>query len=102
MPPEERSQSAIIVGKAISMLRGRLSISRAALAARAELETNFVSHLEEGLVNPTWGDMRRVAAGLGVSLEELASEVERLESGAERPSLKRVPSSNAGNEAKRS
>jgi len=65
------------LGKAVQELRQRAGLSRAALAARAELDATSIARIEEGAIDPTWGSMRRIAAGLGVSLEELAEEAER-------------------------
>ncbi|HET7417564.1 MAG TPA: helix-turn-helix transcriptional regulator [Solirubrobacterales bacterium] len=65
------------LGKAVRELRQRTGLSREALAARAELDATSISRIEEGAIDPTWGSMRRIAAGLGVSLEELAEEAER-------------------------
>jgi transcriptional regulator with XRE-family HTH domain len=65
------------LGKAVQELRQRAGLSRAALAARAELDDTSVSRIEAGTIDPTWGSMRRIAKGLGVSLRELAEEAER-------------------------
>lgn len=35
--------------------------------------------MESGRVNPTWGNVRRIAIGLDVQLPELAALAERLE-----------------------
>ena len=35
--------------------------------------------LEAGRTNPTWGSVRRIAAGLGVALAELAALAEEIE-----------------------
>jgi len=45
----------------------------------AGLHPTSISHLESGRVNPTWGNVRRVAEGLGVPLPELAALAEDLE-----------------------
>ena len=65
------------LGKAVEALRRRAGLSRAELAARAELDATSISRIEAGAIDPTWGSMRRIASGLGVSLEELAEEAER-------------------------
>ncbi|HXR61073.1 MAG TPA: helix-turn-helix transcriptional regulator [Solirubrobacterales bacterium] len=65
------------LGKAVRVLRNRAGLSRAELAVRAELDATSVSRIEAGAIDPTWGSMRRIAKGLGVSLRELAEEAER-------------------------
>lgn len=65
------------LGKAVRALRNQAGLSRAELAARAELDATSVARLEAGTVDPSWGSMRRIAKGLGVSLKELAEEAER-------------------------
>jgi transcriptional regulator with XRE-family HTH domain len=70
------------LGEAVRELRRRAGLSREELAARAELEASCVARLEEGEVDPTWGSMRRLAAGLGVPLEDLAELAESIEEGS--------------------
>jgi transcriptional regulator with XRE-family HTH domain len=65
------------LGKAVQELRQRAGLSRAELAKLAELDATTVSRIEAGTIDPTWGSMRRIAEGLGVSLRELAEEAER-------------------------
>jgi transcriptional regulator with XRE-family HTH domain len=67
------------LGKAVGSLRKEAGIDQAALAERAELPTSLVTELESGLSDPTWGDMRKVAEALGVSLEALSELAEELE-----------------------
>jgi transcriptional regulator with XRE-family HTH domain len=60
------------LGKAVRALRRRAGLSQEELAARAELEPGLVARVEAGEEDPLWGDMRRLAAVLGVSLKEIA------------------------------
>ena len=46
--------------------RGQLS--QEALGHRAEIHPTWISHIESGRINPTWGNVRRIAIGLGVPL----------------------------------
>lgn len=64
---------------AVRRLRKEVGLSQPALADRAEVSASWISRLESGDHDPTWGDMRRVAAGLGVSLERLSEVAEELE-----------------------
>lgn len=54
-------------------------LSQETLAFRAKFHPTWISHLESGRVNPTWGSMRRIATGLYVPLSELAELAEELE-----------------------
>jgi len=65
---------------AVRQLRKEAGLSQSALADRAGISTSWISKIEGGGHDPTWGDMRRVAAGLGVSLEKLSEVAEELES----------------------
>jgi len=64
---------------AIRQLRHRAQLSQEALGLRAGIHPTWISHLESGRVNPTWGNVRRVARGLRVPLPELAALAEEIE-----------------------
>jgi transcriptional regulator with XRE-family HTH domain len=67
------------LGWAIRRLRFEADLTQNALAQRAQLHPSRVSRIENGKDNPRWGTVRRVADGLGVSLEELAALAEEFE-----------------------
>lgn len=67
------------LSKAIRQFRKERHLSQEALALTAELHPTWISHLESGRVNPTWGNVRRIAAGLEVPLSMLAARAEELE-----------------------
>lgn len=67
------------LGDAIRALRKQTTLSQEALAERSGLDPSEIARIESGEVDPAWGDVRRVAAGLGVSLETLAELAEELE-----------------------
>ena len=71
------------LGQAVRTLRQKTGLSQDALAARAGLDASSIARIEAGQVDPTWGSMRRIAAGLGVPLEELAELAETLEGDGE-------------------
>jgi transcriptional regulator with XRE-family HTH domain len=77
MPRREEPQ--IGLSKAIRQLRREVHLSQEALGLRADIHPTWISHLESGRVNPTWGNVRRIAIGLRVSLPELAALAEDLE-----------------------
>ena len=77
MPRREEPQ--IGLSKAIRQLRMELHLSQEALGLRADIHPTWISHMESGRVNPTWGNVRRIATGLQVSLPVLAALAEDLE-----------------------
>jgi len=77
MPRREEPQ--IGLSKAIRQLRREVHLSQEALGLRADIHPTWISHMESGRVNPTWGNVRRIAIGLKVPLPELAALAEDLE-----------------------
>ncbi len=74
-----RADPQIGLSKAIRQFRKERHLSQEALALTAELHPTWISHLESGRVNPTWGNVRRIAYGLEVPLSMLAARAEELE-----------------------
>lgn len=74
-----RSDPQVGLGMAIRKLRMEVHLSQEALGLRADIHPTWISHLESGRINPTWGNVRRIAVGLSVSLPELAALAEYLE-----------------------
>lgn len=74
-----RDDPQIGLGKAIRKFRTDEELSQETLGFRAELHPTWISHIESGRVNPTWGNVRRIAAGLSVPLPVLAALAEELE-----------------------
>jgi transcriptional regulator with XRE-family HTH domain len=54
-------------------------MSQEALGLNVGIHPTWISHIESGRVNPTWGNVRRIAHGLQVPLPELAALAEDLE-----------------------
>jgi transcriptional regulator with XRE-family HTH domain len=69
------------LGTAVRHLREEAELTREALAERADLSVAQLVEIEEGRGDPVWGDVRGVAAGLNVSLEQLAELAEKFEGG---------------------
>lgn len=67
------------LGRAVRTLREKAVIDQAALAERAEVPESLIAEIESGRSDPTWGDMRKVAEALGVSLEALSELAEKFE-----------------------
>jgi transcriptional regulator with XRE-family HTH domain len=74
-----RDDPQIGLGRAIRTLRNRAQLSQEALGQRAGIHSTWISHIESGRINPTWGNVRRIARGLEVKLKDLAELAESLE-----------------------
>jgi transcriptional regulator with XRE-family HTH domain len=74
-----RNDPQIGLGEAIRKIRTEVELSQETLGLRAEIHPTWISHIESGRINPTWGNVRRIAAGLMVTLPELAALAEDLE-----------------------
>jgi transcriptional regulator with XRE-family HTH domain len=48
---------------------------------RADLHQRWISNVENGKRNPSYGSLRRLAAGLGLSASELLARAEQIEAG---------------------
>jgi transcriptional regulator with XRE-family HTH domain len=77
MPRQDDPQ--IGLSKAIRRLRKREQLSQEALGLACGIHPTWISHVESGRVNPTWGNVRRIAYGLRVPLPVLAALAEDLE-----------------------
>jgi len=75
----EDARGLAALGSAVRTLRMRVGLSEGDLAARAEVATLLIEEIEEGRQEPTWGDLRRIADGLGTPLEKLLELAESLE-----------------------
>lgn len=71
------------LAKAIRLLRRKAQISQETLAEKAGLHASYLARVESGFEDPTWGDMRRVAQALGVSMEALSELAEEQQSDQE-------------------
>lgn len=74
-----RDDPQIGLGRAIRTLRKEGQLSQEALGERADIHPTWISHIESGRINPTWGNVRRIARGLGVPLPQLAQLAEDYE-----------------------
>lgn len=59
------------LGTRLRMLRERRRLSLTNVASRADLSASFLSQLERGKCNASFGSLRKIASALGVSLAEL-------------------------------
>ena len=67
------------LAQAVRTLRERAGLTPSELAERAGTSTSWLSRIESGAYDPSWGSMRRVAGGLGVSMEVLSEVAEENE-----------------------
>jgi len=67
------------LGLAIRELRLARHLSQRQLTEQADVHSTWLSHLEAGRVNPSWGTVRRIAAALDVRVSDLAAAAERHE-----------------------
>ena len=74
-----RDDPQVGLGRAIRALRHKAQLSQEALGERAEIHATWISHIESGRINPTWGNVRRIAKGLRIPLSALAALAEDLE-----------------------
>jgi transcriptional regulator with XRE-family HTH domain len=74
-----RVEPQIGLSKAIRQLRREVHLSQEALGLNIGIHPTWISHLESGRVNPSWGNVRRIASGLWVPLPDLATLAEDLE-----------------------
>jgi transcriptional regulator with XRE-family HTH domain len=65
------------LGAVIRELRERAKLSQEELAGRAELDEGEIAAIETGKLEPTWGDLRRIARALSVPLPDLLARLER-------------------------
>lgn len=77
-PPREPQNG---LGRAVRSLREEAGVDQPTLAEQAGLPASLIAEIESGRSDPTWGDMRKVAAALGVTLERLSELSEELEAG---------------------
>jgi transcriptional regulator with XRE-family HTH domain len=67
---------AAALGRAVQAIRAEKGISQVQLAETTGLVQSWISHIEHGRRNPTWGNLVRLADGLGVGIAELAARAE--------------------------
>ena len=66
-------------GLAVRRCRTQVGISQERLAELADVERAYVSALERGKRNPTLLTQQRIAAALGVTLQQLIADSEGIE-----------------------
>jgi transcriptional regulator with XRE-family HTH domain len=80
MPASPAFQVAL--GLAVKTRRQELGLTQEQLANDTELHQRWISNVETGKRNPSYGSLRRLAAGLELSASQLLARAERVESDA--------------------
>lgn len=70
------------LGLAVKARRQELELTQMELSLRAELHQRWLSNVETGKRNPSYGSLRRLAAGLGITASELIARAEKIEASA--------------------
>jgi transcriptional regulator with XRE-family HTH domain len=78
-PSAEESSTLNALGRAVKELRKEKGLTQEELAQRADLHESYISVIESGRRNPTWGAVRRISDGLGVPLIKLVQRADELE-----------------------
>jgi transcriptional regulator with XRE-family HTH domain len=74
------------LGLAVKARRLELKLTQEELANDTDLHQRWISNVETGKRNPSYGSLRRLAAGLELSASELLARAEQIETD-EHPAL---------------
>ena len=72
VPPPD----AHALGRAVRAIRAERGLSQVQVAEATGFIQAWISHVEHGRRNPSWSNVVRLAAGLGMSVSELAARAE--------------------------
>jgi len=78
MPAAATFQAAL--GLAVQARRHEVELTQEMLANETDLHQRWISNVETGKRNPSYGSLRRLAAGLGLTASELIARAEQIES----------------------
>jgi transcriptional regulator with XRE-family HTH domain len=81
VPPDSFDLEKVLIalGMAVREARTERGLTLEELARRADLDVSYISIIERGQRNPTWGTVRRISIGLGIRLSDLADRAEEME-----------------------
>ena len=68
----ERAAIQRRLGRAVKVVRVSRGLTQEQVAAASGLHPTYISDIERGARNPSWEAMSRLAAGIGVSVTEVA------------------------------
>ncbi|MGD1057375.1 MAG: helix-turn-helix transcriptional regulator [Solirubrobacteraceae bacterium] len=69
----------IALGLAVKARREQLGLTQEQIANNTDLHQRWISNVETGKRNPSYGSLRRLAAGLDLSASELLARAEQIE-----------------------
>lgn len=75
----ERLELLLALGAAVRQRRQALGLTQEQLSLRSGIHQRWISNLETGVRNPSYGSIRRLAEAMEVALSELIAEAERIE-----------------------
>jgi transcriptional regulator with XRE-family HTH domain len=75
----QRSRAHAALGRAIRDVRGQRHLSQEELAHRSGMHRTYLGGIERGERNPSYTNIRRLAAALEVNASELLARAEHLE-----------------------
>lgn len=68
--------SLTALGISIREVRGQLGLTQEQLAERCDFDRTYISLVERGQRNPSFLNLLRLAAGLGLSVSQLTKNIE--------------------------
>ncbi len=77
MPVSPAFQLAL--GVAVKARREELALTQEQIANNTDLHQRWISNVETGKRNPSYGSLRRLAAGLDLTASELIARAEQIE-----------------------
>jgi transcriptional regulator with XRE-family HTH domain len=69
----------LALGLAVKQRREEFGLTQEQLANNTDLHQRWISNVETGKRNPSYGSLRRLAAGLELSASELLNRAEQIE-----------------------
>lgn len=70
--------SLLSLGEVVKALRAEAGLTQEGLAARADIDASYISHIERGDRNLTWGALGRLSRGLEVPRWVLVKRADEL------------------------
>jgi transcriptional regulator with XRE-family HTH domain len=74
----DQSATQVQLGQAVRAARRGRGLTQEQVSAASGLHPTYISDIERGVRNPGWQAITQLAIGIGVSLQEIAREYERL------------------------
>jgi transcriptional regulator with XRE-family HTH domain len=82
MPSQRGSDYREALGRAVALRRNQLQLTQEQLALRSGLHQRWISNIETGKRNPSYGSLRRLASALDLKTSQLIASAERAEAPA--------------------